>query len=239
MRYAVFCHCIFSHLLSGTFFKSKSSEISYFINTSTSKAALCIYSFTWTCWFWIRRIKGKSRCSCHKKLPCPYFSPTELCSLEKRFFSVHGAVQMPQRRSQTTVGNLFNYSNLTENYKVCYQRGKITILHSGSLFQQSHLSYNFWAGCASFLLWKTMIVAIICIILLAMSWTPGSSDLFDSWHGMFKSQKKLAYWLVDNNAAVAGFGILNFAGIATYERRNNSFFLASSLMITGPCQFGQ
>lgn len=125
MRYAVFCHCIFSHLLSGTFFKSKSSEISYFINTSTSKAALCIYSFTWTCWFWIRRIKGKSRCSCHKKLPCPYFSPTELCSLEKRFFSVHGAVQMPQRRSQTTVGNLFNYSNLTENYTVCSKEEKL------------------------------------------------------------------------------------------------------------------
>lgn len=134
--------------------------------------------------------------------------------------------------------NVFNYSNLTENCEVCCQRGKITILHSGNLFQQIHLSYNFLAGCASFLFGKTMIVAIICIILLAMPWTPGNSDLFDSWHGMFKSQKKLAYWLADNNAAVAGFGILNFTGIAPCERRNNSFFLLHHLWLQGPSSSG-
>lgn len=73
-----------------------------------------------------------------------------------------------QRLSQMAMQNLFNYSNLTENYKVCYQRGKIAILHSGILFQQNHLTYNFLVRCASVLLGKIMIVVIICIILLAM-----------------------------------------------------------------------
>lgn len=66
-----------------------------------------------------------------------------LFSREKVYFHIQNHPNA-HRLSQMPMRNLFNYHNLPENYKVCYQRGKIAIQHSGNLFQQSHLSYKFW-----------------------------------------------------------------------------------------------
>lgn len=146
---------------------------------------------TWTCWLWMWMNKVKSQCPLHWGLRiCLTNNLVWLnCVLWRKGVFPYTKLSNTQRLSQMAMQNLFNYSNLTENYKVCYQRGKIAILHSSILFQQNHLTYNFLVRCASVLLGKIMIVVIICIILLAMPWASSNSDLFDSWHGMFKSQK--------------------------------------------------
>lgn len=158
-------------------------KYSSFIHTYTCYAALFIFNLTGICWLWIWMNEVKSQHPQHDK-QC--FGQTKLCSLEKRGVSSRKTVQIAKGLSQTAVWNLSNHSNPTENYNVCYQRGNLAILHSGNLFQQIHLSYNFLAGCASVLLWRIMIMVIIRITLLAMPWAPGNSDLSDSWHGMFK-----------------------------------------------------
>lgn len=67
-----------------------------------------------------------------KKKTWKYFSLAQLCSLGEKVQSHIQSCPDTSRLSQMAMWSLLNYSNLPENYMVCYQRGK----NRNSVFRQ-------------------------------------------------------------------------------------------------------
>lgn len=118
-----------------------------------------------------------------------YFSLAQLYSLGEKVQSHIQSCPDTSRLSQMTMWSLLNYSNLPENYMVCYQRGK----NRNSVFRQlapvESCLITFSSMCFYFVMGDNDGGYYLYHFFPQCLWAPCNSHLFDSWHGTFKSQE--------------------------------------------------